>query len=211
MHAIDLSKNPSQAQDDLTHTGNCDAQLTGRRHKTRKFNAPTHQTRQAKPQRKGRAQWSARCSGCAEAPGGHSTALALQVYCNLCHSLTPAQAHSPGCGDNGSQKTPHDMGDCWSLPLVAARWRTGAKYGCAIASCADSRSWWSYLRSLSRKSMASALTRWLFSDVTNLLHCLRLWRPTRVSSCGSSSMPYLARYVYSPSVPSTLAILTSWS
>lgn len=51
--------------------------------------------------------------------------------------------------------------------------RTGARYGCAIASCAVSRSWWSYRSSLSMKSIASALTRCWFSLFTNLVQGLR--------------------------------------
>ena len=47
-------------------------------------------------------------------------------------------------------------------------------------------------------------TRCWLSALTNLLQGLRLWRPMRLSRCGSSSMRYLLRYAYSSSVPSTL-------
>lgn len=60
-----------------------------------------------------------------------------------------------------------------------------------------------HLRRRSRKSSASVLTRCWFSALTNFCHGLRLCLPTRPSRCGSSSMPYLFRYEYRSSVPST--------
>ena len=39
-------------------------------------------------------------------------------------------------------------------------------YGCAMASCAVKRSWWSYLSKWSRKSMASGVAMRAVSAVT---------------------------------------------
>ena len=47
------------------------------------------------------------------------------------------------------------------------------KYGWSIASRAVSLSWWSYRNSLSRKSRASGLTRWLFSLCMKRSHLFR--------------------------------------
>lgn len=55
----------------------------------------------------------------------------------------------------------------------AAAALTGSKYGWSCASLAVRRSWWSYLSSLSRKSMASFEMYLWFSLVMKRLHGLR--------------------------------------
>jgi len=53
------------------------------------------------------------------------------------------------------------------------KYRYWPKYGCSMASRAVRRSWWLYRRSLSRKSMASGLTRCWFSLWMNRSQRLR--------------------------------------
>lgn len=49
------------------------------------------------------------------------------------------------------------------FPLMSPTPGDSQKYGCSMASLAVSLCWWSYRRSLSRRSRASGLTRCLFS------------------------------------------------
>ena len=82
------------------------------------------------------------------------------------------------------------------------------KYGWSCASSAVRRSWWSYRKSLSRKSMASLLMYRWFSTVSQMAteggsfcspdvmkrdHGLRGYRPRRSSNCASRSISYRSK------------------
>ena len=75
----------------------------------------------------------------------------------------------------------------------------------------ETRTWWSYLNNLSRKSIASLLTNRWFSELTKLCQLFLGNLPRTSSYWGSSSISYRSRYSKRSSVPRTFAILTSWS
>ena len=78
-------------------------------------------------------------------------------------------------------------------PVRCSALLIGAKYACAIASCAVSRSWWSYRSSLETKSTASSGTSAWFSAVTNFCHGFFDYLPISPSKCVSSSRSYVSR------------------
>ena len=90
------------------------------------------------------------------------------------------------------------------------------KYACSIASRAVNRSWWLYRRSLSRKSIASGLTRCWFSLWINrsqrLRECLHMY--TTLNWLGQPlqhATPYTSHGTVPLNLGSTGCGFTSWS